>query len=120
MPNARHPAFGACGRCGMSTATTEAMLDAALAYARRGWPVFPLHTSRGAGCSCGNPSCTDIGKHPRIKGWQDAATTHEAQVRDWWERRWPEANVGIPTGPRSGVLVVDHDHDHDAGTLETW
>jgi len=104
----------------VSAATTEAILDAALVYARRGWPVFPLHAPRGAGCSCGKPSCTDIGKHPRITGWPDAAATDEAQIRDWWERRWPEANVGIPTGPRSGILVVDHDADADAGTLETW
>src|SRR5687768_10587101 len=96
------------------------MLDAALYYARRRWPVFPLHTPRGAGCSCGKDCGKNAGKHPRIKGWQDGATTDEAQTRDWWERRWPEANVGIPTGPRSGVLVVDHDADADAGTLETW
>lgn len=94
--------------------TAEAPLplpEAALDYARRGWPVFPLHTPRGGGCSCGNPDCEHPGKHPRTKhGFLDA-TTDEAQIADWW-RRWPDANIGIACGARSGLVVIDIDPRH--------
>jgi Bifunctional DNA primase/polymerase, N-terminal len=36
------------------------------------------------------------------------ATTEEARIRRWWAR-WPNANVAIPTGERSGLLVLDVD-----------
>jgi hypothetical protein len=36
------------------------------------------------------------------------ATTDEARIRAWWAR-WPRANVAIPTGERSGLLVLDVD-----------
>lgn len=75
------------------------MLDHALAYARRGWKVFPLK-ARGK-----TPLTTD--------GFQ-SATTDEAQIRAWWAR-WPDANVGIATG--AGLVVLDF--DQKSGGLET-
>jgi hypothetical protein len=66
---------------------------AALAYAGAGLPVFP---------------CAQVGKRPlTAHGFLDA-TTNLAQVRAWW-RHTPEANIGLPTGPLSGVDVVDVD-----------
>ena len=42
------------------------MMRAALAYARLGLAVIPLHTPRGdGGCSCGRANCGNRGKHPR-------------------------------------------------------
>ncbi len=68
---------------------------AALAYARRGIPVFP---------------CEPGGKRPlTYNGFWDA-TTDAPSVTAWW-RRWPDANVGVPTGERSGLLVLDIDSD---------
>ncbi|MDP9486109.1 MAG: bifunctional DNA primase/polymerase, partial [Actinomycetota bacterium] len=65
----------------------------ALKYAERKKPVFPLQPG---------------GKKPLTpRGFKDATTDPE-QIRRWWER-WPEANIGIPTGERSGLLVLDHD-----------
>jgi hypothetical protein len=50
-----------------STQTTDdaLLLTSALDYARRGWPVFPLHHPVNGHCSCGKSDCSNIGKHPR-------------------------------------------------------
>lgn len=83
------------------------LLDAALSYARRGWPVIPLHTFHGF-CSCGKPECAAAGKHPRIKAWQREATTDPATVLKWW-KAWPDANIGLAAGQRAGWWVLDVD-----------
>jgi len=71
----------------------SAMLRAALSYAARGVPVFP---------------CEPSGKRPLTKGGFWEATTDERRIRARWGR-WPKANVGIPTGRASGLLVLDVD-----------
>ena len=94
------------------------MLAAALSYATAGVPVFPLHSPNGAGgCSCGKPDCVSAAKHPRTKhGFRDA-TTDATVVTDWWSR-WPDANIGSPTGRASGIDVLDVDAQHGGmGTL---
>lgn len=74
------------------------MIDLALHYAKSGWPVFPLVPG---------------GKNPLIPrkdgghGCHDA-TTSAAIVEQWWTQ-WPDANVGVATGKRSGLLVIDVD-----------
>ena len=69
------------------------LLKAALEYARRGVPVFP---------------CNPGGKTPlTYSGFWDA-TTDAHHIEAWWDR-WPRANVGVPTGERSGLLVLDVD-----------
>jgi len=94
-----------------------AMLPYALAYARRGWPVFPLHTPiEGGGCSCGK-LCGTPGKHPRTRRGFKEATTDEETIRNWW-RQWPQANIGIATGETSGILAVDIDPKN--GGAGTW
>lgn len=77
---------------------------AARGYATVGMPVFP---------------CVPGEKRPLTpQGFRDATTNLE-QVGAWWSR-WPRANVGVPTGPVSGVEVVDVDV-HDGGTgYEAW
>lgn len=69
------------------------MMEAALAYARRGWAVFPLGVQS---------------KEPAIKGAYKAATRDEVQVRRWWEHV-PEGNIGLATGAVSGLWVLDID-----------
>lgn len=67
--------------------------DHALAYAARGWPVFPL---------------AERGKNPRTSnGFKDAATNPNV-IERWWDR-WPEANIGVPTGRAIGAWVLDVD-----------
>jgi Bifunctional DNA primase/polymerase, N-terminal len=83
--------------------------DAALAYARRGWRVIPLHSVRQGRCTCAKgASCPTPGKHPLSERWQQHATTDAAQIRRWWHHR-AEANLGLATGGGSGFLVVDVD-----------
>jgi hypothetical protein len=61
--------------------------------ASAGVPVFP---------------CVPGQKRPLTpRGFHDA-TTDLAQIEHWWAR-WPEANLGLPTGAVSGVVVVDVD-----------
>jgi hypothetical protein len=96
------------------------MLDAALAYARLGLPVFPVwpvvqYRENKFCCSCGKTlRCENPGKHPmgRLvpRGLNDA-TTDEAQVRHLWACR-ADANIGIATG-RVVVLDIDPRHDGD-------
>ena len=92
--------------------STQELAEAALTCADRGWPVIPLHHVTVAGCSCSRgAACPTPGKHPRITLWVTNASTDPGQVRSWW-RQWPHANVGLLTGSRSGVLVLDEDPRH--------
>ena len=79
-------------------------LESALAYARRGWPVFP----------CGED------KKPLTKqGFKDASTNPE-QIKSWWER-WPGALIGVPMGARSGLFCVDLDRKPGGSDgVATW
>ena len=95
----------------------EEHLRAALAYAERGIPVLPLHHPvvlapgpPGAlavvGCSCGDPACASVGKHPLAERRPEAATTDPGRLA-WWWRRFPLANVGLATGRAFDVLDVE-------------
>lgn len=84
------------------------MQQAAERYAAMGWSVFPVHTVEQGRCSCGDAGCERQGKHPRISNGFKGATTDVAVLRDWWGR-WPNANIGLATGPASGAWVLDID-----------
>jgi putative DNA primase/helicase len=88
---------------------TTDLLTAALAYAARGWPVFPLApgTKKPA-----------ISKEDGGHGFHDATTDLE-QIQAWWSC-WPRANIGMPTGQASGIVVVDVDprNGGDVAALE--
>lgn len=74
-----------------SGASTLAAAARHLAVA--GVPVFP---------------CAPLGKYPYTpRGFHDASTD-PAQVGAWWARI-PDANLGVPTGAVSGMVVVDVD-----------
>jgi Bifunctional DNA primase/polymerase, N-terminal len=87
------------------------MLQVALEYARRGWPVFPCFGVVHGRCECGDSECESPGKHPRTEhGFKDA-TTSERKIREWWSK-WPNANVAIATGRGSHLVVWDVDPRH--------
>lgn len=66
---------------------------AARSLASAGIPVFP---------------CLPGGKRPLTRRGFIDASSDAAQVAAWWART-PNANIGIPTGVASGVVVVDVD-----------
>jgi hypothetical protein len=68
------------------------LLEAALAYAASGLPVFPI-VARG--------------KEPAIKGGFHSATTNPETINRLW--RIPDRNIGIPTGSISGFWALDID-----------
>lgn len=92
------------------------MLAMALRFAAWDWLVFPLHEPLPeGGCSCGNPKCGSVGKHPRTpNGFKDASKNPDT-VR-WWWRRWPNANIGIATGQESNLVVLDLDIREKGGS----
>lgn len=97
--------------------TEPRMIDAALALARRGFRVVPLHVPVDGACSCDNPTCRgSAGKHPRINGWQDRATNNEQAVAIWWQK-WPSANVGIAMGGSGRLVAIDVDGEVGRATL---
>jgi hypothetical protein len=82
-------------------------LTAALAYARHGIPVLPVHSpAEGGGCSCGRGDCARAGKHPRLRHGLTEASTDPRRIEMWWTR-WPDANVGLRTGLVMDVADVD-------------
>ena len=86
------------------------MYTAAVEYINRGLAVFPLEKG---------------GKKPITRNGCNDATTDAAQVKAWWQQ-YPEANIGIATGKRSGgIVVIDLDIDEDKGidgyhSLQDW
>jgi hypothetical protein len=90
----------------------ERNLEIALFYAKNGWPVFPIHSIYQGQCACRGEDCPHPGKHPITAHGHLDATTDEEQIRDWWGR-WRSANIGLPTGRRSGVCVLDIDPRND-------
>jgi P4 family phage/plasmid primase-like protien len=85
----------------MNTPTFPIMspYDFALQYAANGWPVFP---------------CDPRTKKPLISKWPEFASIDPASIENW-RRKHPDAMIGIQTGPRSGIFVVDVDLDTTKG-----
>jgi hypothetical protein len=91
----------------MAADTVAPLLAAALDYATAGIPVLPVHTPLADGrCSCRDPGCGSVGKHPRLWRGVHAASTDPALIRRWWTR-WPTANIGLRTGLRLDVCDID-------------
>ena len=86
------------------------MYHAAVDYIKRGLAVLPLEPK---------------GKRPLTTNGCKDATRDAAQIKAWWQQ-WPDANIGIATGSRSGnIAVIDLDVDDDRGIdgfheLEDW
>ena len=103
----------------INVSAPENNLDWALLYAAKGWPIFPAHTIGHNGiCSCSHGAdCQSPGKHPMtLRGCKDATTDAEI-IRKWWGISGsPHANIGLATGERAGLLVIDC--ESEAGWME--
>jgi hypothetical protein len=71
------------------------VFEAALDYARCGIPVFP---------------CNSIDKRPLTSNGFKNATRDETQILGWWQQ-YPNAMIGAPMGPASGIWAIDLDLD---------
>jgi hypothetical protein len=79
---------------------TNQFLEAALNYANIGWAIFPLIPKQ---------------KVPLTEHGVKDATTNYDQIRAWWAK-WPNANIGLACGGKSGVYAIDVDVSSD-GTI---
>ncbi len=92
----------------MRKQTLKKKRKAALAYAKAGYPVFPLHYPMPDGsCSCANPECEknkrNKYKHPVTpNGFKDATTDIE-QIKACWSRN--PYNIGVKTGNDSFICI---------------
>ena len=71
---------------------TPVNLAIALALANAGIPVYPCAPD----------------KRPRITGGYRAAVTDPNTISEWFTK-WPTSLAAIPTGPQSGLFVLDVD-----------
>jgi hypothetical protein len=75
--------------------------QAALDYAERGWPVFP---------------CSPVDKTPLVKNGFKDASTDPKEICAWW-RQWPDAMIGVPTGPRTAFVIDLDPKEQPAGAM---
>lgn len=77
-------------------------LERANACIERGWPVFPVSRKTKAPC---------------VAGGFKVATMDMDQIKRW-AREFPDANVGVPTGPITGLAVLDVDGEEGEQSLQ--
>ena len=68
-------------------------------YCEREWYLHPLN-----------------GKIPLLKDWQNKASIDPIVVKKWF-KQWPKANLGIVTGERSNLLVLDIDGEEGKNSI---
>ena len=85
-------------------------LSAAIEYATKyNWAVFPV-------------SCKT--KKPLTPNGCKDAKKDVGAINHWW-KKWPDASIGIATGSKSNLIVIDEDIDEDKGvdgvqSLRLW
>ena len=68
-----------------------------------------MHADQSGKCSCPKgDACERAGKHPITQHGVNDATTKRKQIKRWWTAN-PNANIGIATGSKSGIIVLDID-----------
>jgi hypothetical protein len=70
------------------------MLEYALGYLKLGWHIVPLKPTQ---------------KYPRVKWKPFQATQPTIQQITNWFTKWPDSNIGVITGPESGICSLDID-----------
>jgi putative DNA primase/helicase len=84
---------------------SPSLLEAALTYARRGWPVFPCSPKNKRPLLAKDHD--EAGKPIKNSGGVTKATCDEDLISGWW-KKWPQAMVGVAVG-RGNLIVIDFD-----------
>jgi hypothetical protein len=87
----------------------QSILAYALAYADRGWYVFPARPDAKQSYKSAEYSPTGL-------PWGATADRDEI-IADFTKH--PDANIGIPTGPRNGIWVLDIDNKESGNGFES-
>ena len=77
-------------------------INAAQGLATFDWPVFPV-----------NPDT----KAPFITGWKSRATCDRSSIVDLF-KNYPSAAIGLVTGQKSGLIVIDIDERENFSGLQ--
>ena len=89
------------------------LCDTAISYGDLGWRVLPLWGIIDGRCACGRSDCKP-GKHPHGRlvphGLKNASLDGN-QICEWFGNG-EVLNLGIATGPESGLVVLDVDERH--------
>ena len=89
----------------MTRGGSNPLLEAALAYAERGWPVLPCNNANKqplvAALKGGD------GKPVKGTGGVSKASIDPEEIKAWW-RKWPFAMIGLAMG-RNGLFALDFD-----------
>lgn len=88
---------------------TVRKVDAALAWAAKGYRIFPCHPDTPATVANG-----DV-KKPIWKGWTDWASSDPAQIAAWWQDH--EWNIGVLC---DGMVVIDLDIKSGRDGMRSW
>jgi hypothetical protein len=91
-------------------------------YAALGWRVVLCHglieRDGKPACTCGQgANCATPGKHPRLVGWKELATSDEEAIAEQLQRH-PVSNLGLKLGPGSGLADIEFDCDEGRQTAE--
>lgn len=95
----------------MTAQTPDTISTLKKAFVKLNMPIFPIHPVFDGRCTCGDPKCTDQGKHPKVASWKDERTTNAGKINAWIDQ-YGACNWGGATGKVSGVFVVDVDPRH--------
>ncbi|QJQ98913.1 phage/plasmid primase, P4 family [Halomonas sp. PGE1] len=75
-------------------------------YIESGRRIFPLWPIVGNKCGCGRHECKDVGKHPRITGWQNSPHWSDEQIDNMETAGQFETGFGVVIDDQ---LVIDVD-----------
>lgn len=95
---------------------TTTMLDLALSYTAKGWPVFPVRGKEEYDDITGEVYAP---KTPLTSNGLKGASLNERIVREWW-RRYPDAMVGVPTGSKVDAFALDIDNKPGGANGFDW
>jgi len=99
----------------------DSIHEAAIEYVKLGWYVFPLHSvDKNGKCTCGVPSCSDAGKHPKVPRGLKEASRDLKLIDEWFGPDAPLSNIAIATGIISGITVFDIDIGDGKFGADSW